>query len=104
MAALATRALGADRCAPGRFSGPRGRLARRRRRGPKGLRAASGAQARNVPPVKARPVTGRRCATPESAPSSRGAHPGAVASLARRAPRALDYIVKKILTVPTPAL
>jgi hypothetical protein len=29
---------------------PRGRLARRRRRGPEGLRAARGAQARNVPP------------------------------------------------------
>jgi hypothetical protein len=31
-------------------SGPRGQLARRRRRGPEGLRAAGGAQARNVPP------------------------------------------------------
>ena len=29
--------------------GPRGRLARRRRRGPEGLRAAGGAPARNVP-------------------------------------------------------
>jgi len=29
--------------------GPRGRLVRRRRRGPEGLRAAGGAQARNVP-------------------------------------------------------
>jgi len=34
----------------GRCGGPRGRLARRRRRGPEGLRAASGAQVRNVPP------------------------------------------------------
>jgi hypothetical protein len=31
-----------------RCAGPRGRLARRRRRGPEGLRAAGGAQARNV--------------------------------------------------------
>jgi hypothetical protein len=30
--------------------GPRGQVARRRRRGPEGLRAAGGAQARNVPP------------------------------------------------------
>ena len=34
--------------APGRSGGPRGRLARRRRRGTECLRAASGAQARNV--------------------------------------------------------
>jgi hypothetical protein len=34
--------------APRRCGGPRGRLARRRRRGPEGLRAAGGAQARNV--------------------------------------------------------
>jgi hypothetical protein len=33
--------------APGRCGGLRGRLARRRRRGPEGLRAACGAQARN---------------------------------------------------------
>src|SRR6266568_883425 len=46
-----------------RCGGPRGRLARRCRRGPQGLRAAGGAQARNVP-RKARPVTGRSCAAP----------------------------------------
>jgi len=34
--------------APGRCGRPRGWLARRRRRGPKGLSAAGGAQARNV--------------------------------------------------------
>jgi len=36
--------------APSRCGGPRGGLARRRRRGPEGQRAAGGAQARNVPP------------------------------------------------------
>ena len=35
---------------PGRCGGSRGGLARRRRRGPEGLRAAGGAQARNVSP------------------------------------------------------
>ena len=40
-----------------RCGGLRGRLARRRRRGPEGLRAAGGAQARNVP-RKPTPVTG----------------------------------------------
>ena len=41
-----------------RCGGPRGQLARRRRRGPEGLRAAGGAQARNVPP-EGPPGTGR---------------------------------------------
>jgi hypothetical protein len=80
----------------GRCGGLRGRLARRRRRGPEGLRAASGAQARNVP-AKARVVTGGSCAAPGSVSSSRGACPGAAASRARRAPRALED-VKKVLT------
>ena len=35
--------------APGQCGGLRGRLARRRRRGPEGLRAAGGAPARSVP-------------------------------------------------------
>ena len=39
---------------PGRCGGPRGQFVRRRRRGPEGLRAASGAQARNVPHGKRR--------------------------------------------------
>jgi hypothetical protein len=36
--------------APSPCGGPPGKIARRRRRGPEGLRAAGGAQARNVPP------------------------------------------------------
>jgi hypothetical protein len=36
----------------GRCGGLRGRLARRCRRGPEGLRAAGGAQARNVSPAR----------------------------------------------------
>jgi hypothetical protein len=50
MTRFATRAPGVDRCGAGRRGGPRGQLARRRRRGPQGLRAADGAQARNVSP------------------------------------------------------
>ncbi len=42
-----------------RFGGPRGQVARRRRRGLEALRAAGGAQARNIP-LKARSVTGRQ--------------------------------------------
>ena len=72
MAALAVRApgagLGASRC-----DGPRGRLARRRRRGPEGLRAADGAQARNVPRELCQ-VTGESCAASGSAHSSRGVY------------------------------
>jgi hypothetical protein len=83
--------------APGRCGGLRGRLARRRRRGPEGLRAARGAQARTVP-RKACPVTGGSCAASGPASTSRGAYPGAVASRARRAPRALDVYVKKVFT------
>ena len=45
-----TRAPGADRCGLNPCGGPRGQVARRRRRGPEGLRAAGGAQARNVSP------------------------------------------------------
>jgi len=50
-----------------RCGGPRGRLARRRRRGPEGLRAAGGAQARNGFPGKGRPIPGENCAVPGSA-------------------------------------
>ena len=42
-----------------RCGGPRGQVARRRRRGPEGLRAASGAQARNGPP-RGLPDVGRK--------------------------------------------
>ena len=52
--------------APSRCGGPRGRIARRRCRGPEGLRAAGGAQARNVP-GKARPVTDGAAPCPVSA-------------------------------------
>jgi hypothetical protein len=83
--------------APSRCGGPRGRLARRRRRGPEGLRVAGGAQARNVPPERTCPVTDGSCATPESAHRSRalakiGGQPGV-----RRAQRALET-VEKVLT------
>jgi hypothetical protein len=57
----------------GRCGGLRGRLARRCRRGPEGLRAAGGAQARNVSPERPRLVTGGSCAASQSAPPSRGA-------------------------------
>jgi hypothetical protein len=79
MAALIARAPGADRCCACRCGGPRGHLARRRRRGPEGLSAASGAKARNVS-RKARLVICRSCAASGSPPSARGAHPGATAS------------------------
>jgi len=61
--------------APGRCVGPRGRLARRRRRGPGGLRAANGAQARNVSPGRPAPVIDGSCAGSGSASSLRGACP-----------------------------
>ena len=96
MAAFATRAPGAVRCGARPVRRVAGSIARRRRRGPEGLRAAGGAQARNVS-GKARPVTGETCVAAGSASSSRGAYPGAVASLARRAPRALED-VEKVLT------
>jgi len=82
---------------PSRYGGPRGRLARRRRRGPEGLRAASGAQARNVLPEG--PPGDRhelRCVRVTDA--ARGAYPGATASRVRRAPRAFNVFVKKVLT------
>jgi hypothetical protein len=58
-----------------RCRGPRGRFARRRRRGPEGLSAAGGAQARNVPRT-ARPADRREL---RRVPVS--------AALARRLPR-----------------
>jgi len=69
LARLALIVVALSRC-----GGPRGRLARRRRRGPEGLRAAGGAQARNVPQT-ACPVIGGSCAASGSASSSRGACP-----------------------------
>jgi hypothetical protein len=78
---------------PSRCVGPRARLERRRRRGPEGLRAASGALARDLP-RPGPPVTGRSCAASGSASSSRGAYPGAVANRARRAPRALEAVLR----------
>ena len=48
--ALAARAPGADRCGAQPVRRAAGQVARRRRRGPEGLSAAGGAQARNVPP------------------------------------------------------
>jgi hypothetical protein len=74
-----------------------GRIARRRR-GPEGLRAAGGAEARNVPPTGL-PVTGGSCA------ASRSTHParGACQELRPAVPGALRaplMIVKKVLTAP----
>ena len=73
MAALAARALGADRCGARPCGDPRGQLARRRRRGPEGLSAAGGAQARKVS-REARLVTGRSCAAPPVSAASRSAY------------------------------
>jgi hypothetical protein len=75
--------------APGRCGGLRGGLARRRRRGPEGLSAASGAQARNLP-RKARPVTDPGCAAFRVSVILARHLPGATAARTRRAPRALD--------------
>jgi hypothetical protein len=52
MAALQFARVALIVAAPGRCGGPRGWLACRRRRGTECLRAASGAQARNVPPER----------------------------------------------------
>jgi hypothetical protein len=51
--------------APGRCGGLRGQHARRRRRGPEGLRAASGAQARNVSPERAARYLARTTPCPD---------------------------------------
>ena len=67
---------------------PRGRLVRRRRRGLEGLRAAGGAQARNVT-LNGPPGDRRKCPRRVSAILA-GSWLGAVAGRARRAPRALD--------------
>jgi len=80
--------------ASSRCNGLRGRLARRRRRGPEGLRAAGGAQARNVSLEKVRLVTGGSCAAPRSAHPVRGAYQERRSAQARRAPRALEDVVK----------
>ena len=73
--------------APGRCGGLRGRLARRRRRGPEGLRAAGGAQARNIP-TRGLPGDGRQLRrAPVSA--SRARHlPRSAASQRPGAPKA----------------
>jgi len=75
---------------PSRCGRPRGQAARRRRRGPEGLRAAGGAQARNVSLEKVRLVTGGSCAAPRSAHPVRGAYQERRSAQARRAPRALE--------------
>jgi hypothetical protein len=75
---------------PGRCGGPRGLLARRRRRGPEGQRAAGGAQARNVSPEG--PGMGRAGDAPRLGQRHLRAtliHE-AMASQVRRAPRALE--------------
>jgi hypothetical protein len=75
----------------GRCGGPRGGLARRRRRGPKGLRAAGGAQARNVPP-KGPPGDRRELRRVRVSANLARRWPRATASRARRAPRALEDV------------
>jgi hypothetical protein len=79
--------------APGRCGGLRGRFARRRRRGPEGLRAAGGARRAPFSPQGPR-RTGKSCAASglASSSSSRGAYPGAVVSRVRRASRALEDV------------
>jgi len=62
---FAARALPLIVAALSRFGGRRGQFARRPRRGLEGLKAAGGAQARNIP-LKARSVTGENCAAPGS--------------------------------------
>jgi hypothetical protein len=87
--------------APRRCGGPRGQLARRGRRGPEGLRAAGGAQARSPegPAGDRRELRRARLSAVLAQ-----CDPEAAAGRARRAPRALDYIVKKILTAPAPTM
>ncbi len=76
--------------APSRCGGPRGRIPRRRRRGPEGLRAVGGAQARNGLPkgppgdAEAVPRSGQRVL--RAALAKIGGQPGP-----RRAARALDH-------------
>jgi hypothetical protein len=70
-----------------RCGGPRGRLARRRRRGPEGLRAAGGAQARNVSP-KDPPGDRRELRRTRISAHLARRYPGAAASLGPGALRA----------------
>ena len=83
---------------PSRYGGPRGRLARRRRRGPEGLRAASGAQASDIPPDSSpgdrRELRRVRISVILKRRSAQERRPGR----ARRAPRAFNVFVKKVLT------
>jgi len=96
IAVVAARALGAGRCGAEACGGPRGQFARRRRRGPEGLRAAGGAQARDVPP-KGPPDDRRRAAAASESTTSFARLLPTVASRPRRA-RAPLMLVKKLLT------
>ncbi len=93
--ALSARTPGADRAALSPYGGTRGRLARRRRRGPEGLRAARGAQRS---PSEGPPVIGGSCAASRSAHPARGACQDRRPAWARRAPRALELLVEKVVT------
>ena len=82
--------------APGRCGGPRGRLARRRRRGPEGLSAAGGAQARDIP-REGPPCDRQKLRRARVSVILARRLPSAAPGPARRAPRALED-VKKVLT------
>ena len=70
----------------------RGQLARRRRRGPEGLRAASGAQVRNVSLRRPTRWLAEAAPRPGQSQPPRGACLRAAASRARRAARALEDV------------
>jgi hypothetical protein len=89
MAALAARAPGADRCsAPVRRAA--GNNSAADAAVPDRAKERQAAPRRVTIPRNARPVTGRSCAAPESAPTPRGAYSGAAARRVRRASRALE--------------
>ena len=105
--AFAVRAPGADRCGaePVRRAAGTG-VARRRRRGPEGLRAAGGAQARNVLPKSPHGDRRELRRVRISAILARR-YPGTATSQVRRASRALEAVWKvltdrKVSDCPTP--
>jgi hypothetical protein len=90
--ALAARVPGADRCGAWPVWRAAGTARAPTPPCPAGLRAAGGAQARNVSPGGFRPVTGVSCAAFGSAPPSRCAPKISDQPVPRRAPRALEDV------------
>ncbi len=80
-----------------RCGGPRGRLARRRRRGPAGPKSGRRRPGAQRFPRKTRRAAGRSCATYRPAQPARGACQDRRPARARRAPRALED-VKIVIT------